>query len=83
MTTTRHTETIGHICQHCGCFHDETYARHHDADDVLQLRAACPGFDPQRPCRVCKQPVAYMSTGGSSICPWCDAGQNRDGTKKD
>jgi len=39
-------------------------------------------YDPQAPCRICDEPVEAASMGGTDVCPWCDMGKNRDGTKK-
>lgn len=38
-------------------------------------------YDPGMPCRMCGEPVVEASTSGTVICPWCDSGINRDGTK--
>lgn len=77
-----HSETLGLMCGKCGCYHDETYALHHETNLVLRLRALCQTFDPGRLCDLCCKPVEQMSMGGPTICPWCDAAYNRDGTKK-
>ena len=40
-------------------------------------------FDPTFPCAYCEEPVLQLSVGGSAVCPWCDMGHNRDGTRWD
>ncbi len=39
------------------------------------------GFSPDFPCVYCDQPVEALSMGGSAVCPRCDMGRHRDGTK--
>lgn len=38
-------------------------------------------LDPNFLCIYCEQPVVEASMDGTAICPWCDCGVNRDGTK--
>lgn len=38
-------------------------------------------YDPAAPCHLCGLPVGSASMGGTSICPWCDCGRFRDGTR--
>ena len=38
-------------------------------------------YDETMPCRICGQPVMEASMGGTDVCPWCDCGYHRDGTK--
>lgn len=38
-------------------------------------------YDENAPCWLCGKPVIEASTAGTVICPWCDTGHNRDGTK--
>lgn len=38
-------------------------------------------YDSNDPCDICGLPVICASTSGSTICPWCDCGIYRDGTK--
>lgn len=38
-------------------------------------------YDENTACIICKLPVTEASVGGTGICPWCDAGYNRDGTQ--
>ena len=38
-------------------------------------------YDETAPCRICGLPVEEASMGGTDVCPWCDCGNNRDGTK--
>jgi hypothetical protein len=33
------------------------------------------------PCRICGLPVVAASFGGRDVCPWCDMGMFRDGTR--
>lgn len=57
-------------CSKCDCsekFHD---------DRGWGFNEQCP-FDPQYPCLICQEPVIFISTGGSAICPWCDMGKCR------
>jgi len=35
-------------------------------------------YDENQPCRVCGKPVIEASMGGTSICPWCDCGAQRN-----
>jgi hypothetical protein len=39
------------------------------------------GFDPNRLCMFCDEPVQSLSCGGPEICPACDCGHNKDGTE--
>jgi hypothetical protein len=39
-------------------------------------------FDPTTPCIVCGLAVVEASMAGTAICPWCDCGTNRDGSRK-
>jgi len=38
-------------------------------------------YDENAPCIICDLPVVEASTSGTVICPWCDSGIYRDGTK--
>ena len=38
-------------------------------------------YDPNAACIMCGLPVVSASVGGTAICPWCDSGYNRDGTR--
>lgn len=38
-------------------------------------------FNPGFLCVYCEQPVGALSTGGPAVCPSCDCGNNRDGSK--
>ncbi len=38
-------------------------------------------YDPDAPCWMCGKPVIEASMGGTVVCPWCDCGVNRDGSK--
>lgn len=38
-------------------------------------------FDPAFLCIYCNEPVAALSYGGPAVCPGCDCGVNKDGTK--
>ena len=38
-------------------------------------------YDECAPCWMCGEPVVEASMGGTVICPWCDCGKNRDGSK--
>ncbi len=38
-------------------------------------------FNPAFLCIYCEKPVEELSVGGSAVCPWCDSGYHRDGTK--
>lgn len=40
-------------------------------------------YDPASPCVYCELPVESASVGGTSVCPACDCGRNRDGTPWD
>lgn len=40
-------------------------------------------YDDDDPCIICKLPVIEASVGGTAVCPWCDCGYDRDGTKWD
>ncbi len=40
-------------------------------------------YDPNSPCVYCELPVIEASVGGTSVCPACDCGRNRDGTEWD
>jgi phage gp29-like protein len=33
------------------------------------------------PCRICSLPVTAASYGGPDVCPWCDCGVHRDGSR--
>ena len=39
------------------------------------------GFDPAFLCIFCDEPVGALSCGGPMICPACDCGYNKDGTR--
>lgn len=39
-------------------------------------------YDEKAPCICCRLPVESASMGGTDVCPWCDCGQYRDGTKQ-
>lgn len=38
-------------------------------------------YDPSAACTICNLPVQEASVGGTAVCPWCDCGIYRDGTK--
>ena len=38
-------------------------------------------YDPDAPCWYCGKPVREASMGGTVVCPLCDCGCNRDGSK--
>ena len=38
-------------------------------------------YDENAPCKICGLPVVHASMGGTDVCPWCDCGVYRDGTK--
>jgi uncharacterized Zn finger protein (UPF0148 family) len=38
-------------------------------------------YDENAPCRICGLPVVAASMGGTDVCPWCDCGIYRDGTR--
>jgi hypothetical protein len=38
-------------------------------------------YDETAPCLICGNPVIYPSMGGLDVCPSCDCGYWRDGTK--
>ena len=38
-------------------------------------------YDETASCRVCGLPVIHASMGGTDVCPYCDCGVYRDGTK--
>lgn len=38
-------------------------------------------FDPNALCVICGEPVQSLSYGGPKVCPWCDCGYNRNGTR--
>ena len=38
-------------------------------------------YDPNYPCIYCGLPVGAASMGGTVVCPSCDCGSHRDGTK--
>jgi uncharacterized Zn finger protein (UPF0148 family) len=38
-------------------------------------------YDPTAPCWMCGEPVVEASMGGTVVCPWCDCGVKRDGSK--
>jgi hypothetical protein len=38
-------------------------------------------YNENAPCVMCELPVVSASMGGTAVCPWCDCGKNRDGTK--
>jgi hypothetical protein len=38
-------------------------------------------YDANAPCWMCGEPVGEASMGGTVVCPSCDCGYNRDGTK--
>ena len=39
-------------------------------------------YDSEAPCIICGLPVMEASVGGTVICPWCDMGIHRDGSKR-
>ncbi len=57
--------TLGPMCPTCQSFH---------GDD------ACT-FDPLAACALCGLPVGVLSLGGPNVCPACDSGVFRDGTR--
>jgi hypothetical protein len=38
-------------------------------------------YDKNAPCRACGQPVTEASMGGTDLCPWCDMGKPRPGSR--
>lgn len=38
-------------------------------------------YDETAPCRICGLPVVAASMGGTDVCPWCDCGIYRDGSR--
>lgn len=38
-------------------------------------------YDPDAPCISCGLPVIGASMAGTKVCPWCDCGVFRDGSK--
>lgn len=38
-------------------------------------------YDGDPPCLYCNEPVTSPSMDGPLVCPWCDMGKNKDGTK--
>lgn len=40
-------------------------------------------YDAMAPCIQCGLPVVEASMGGTTVCPWCDCGVYRDGTRHD
>lgn len=40
-------------------------------------------YDETAPCRICGLPVTSASMGGPDVCPWCDCGTYRDGSRWD
>lgn len=38
-------------------------------------------YDPNGTCTICDLPIIEASMGGTTICPWCDCGMYRDGTR--
>lgn len=65
------------MCLHCGCFHDEEYAKEFPVR-VKSLRELCDLFDPTFLCIICGKPVRRLSMGGPIICPSCDCGTKND-----
>ncbi len=55
----------------------KTSDRLHLRDPGLQATAITFEFDPDEPCRVCREPVLNIAYSGPEICPWCDGGVNR------
>jgi len=49
--------------------------------DGLQGQKIVVEYDEDAPCRVCGKPVVEASMGGTDLCPWCDTGFHRDGTR--
>ena len=49
------------------------WAGHKDAREM--------DFDPAFPCTYCNEPVGSPSMGGTAVCPSCDCGYNRDGSR--
>ena len=39
-------------------------------------------YDTQGPCRLCGEPVGSASMGGTDVCPPCDMGVYRDGSRR-
>ena len=38
-------------------------------------------YDPDAPCLSCGLAVVSASMAGTKVCPWCDCGVYRDGTR--
>ena len=49
--------------------------------DLLDGSSIDVDYDPDVPCIRCGLPVFEASVGGTVVCPWCDCGVHRDGTK--
>ncbi len=50
--------------------------RLHDGSDLMVT------YEDKGACVVCGLPVISASMGGTVICPWCDCGVYRDGTRQ-
>lgn len=48
---------------------------HHDGERFTVI------YDRLTPCITCDLPVLSASVGGTAICPWCDMGIYRDGSR--
>jgi len=38
-------------------------------------------YDEKSPCIICGLPVEAASTAGTDVCPWCDMGRHRNGSR--
>lgn len=54
-------------CPNCKAFHT-------DNKTGRWIAEVCKTFDPNRPCKMCGEPVCALSLGGPDICPLCDTG---------
>ena len=65
--------SIGDVkqCKNCKAFHT-------DDNQGRWVAEVCKTFDPQRPCKLCGEPVIGLSFGGPEICPPCDVGPEKD-----
>ncbi len=67
-------------CVKCGCRHREEESLSPYIDSFLDEDGNCT-FNPEQPCLYCGLPVGHLSMGGPLVCPSCDCGHHRDGTR--
>jgi hypothetical protein len=48
---------------------------------VCQMESVVVEYDEQALCCICGLPIMEASMGGTDVCPWCDCGCNRDGSR--